>query len=250
MELLVFLAMHRDGASIEAVKEAVYGGANRASAAQRLSTDLANLRNRIRHALGVVQSVNPVVNTGGGYRLDPDLVEVDWWSVSDAARRARETQNRDHRIEVLREGLNAFHGVLADGADYAWLSEHQERSRRVGVGLHVRLAIEVARTDPADSARLLELACELEPYDEDLAVHAMHAHAAAGDREAVRARMHRLRGALAELDESPDAATEDLVAGLTSQMPSASGRTQSRREATRGVRRSAVSSTGSSRGAP
>lgn len=216
VELLVFLATHRDGASIEAVKEAVYGGANRASAAQRLSTDLASLRNRIRHALGEAQGVNPVVNEGGRYRLDSDLVDVDWWSVEDAAGRAQKAEDRDSRIEALREGLNSFHGVLADGTDYGWLSAHQERSRRVGVGLHVRLAIDVAGTDPVETARLLEAACELEPYDEDLAVHAMRAHAVVGDREAVRVRMHRLRTALAELDESPEPATVELVARLTS----------------------------------
>jgi DNA-binding SARP family transcriptional activator len=214
LELLVYLAVHRDGVSIDAVKEAVYGDATRTRAAQRLSTDVANLRNRIRHAAGVGQGVNPVVNTGGRYRLDPSLVEVDWWTVQAAARRVREAGDDHARVEALRTGLAAFHGVLAAGADYEWLSEYQESSRRLGVGLHLRLAVLLWDRDPREAARLLEGACDLDPYDEDLAVRAMRAHARLSDGDAIRGRWRRLRAGLSELGESPDPATEDLVATL------------------------------------
>jgi two-component SAPR family response regulator len=214
LELLVYLAVHRDGVSVDAVKEAVYGDATRARAAQRLSTDLANLRNRIRYAAGVEHGMNPVVNTGGRYRLDASLVEVDWWTVQAAVRRLREAADDDARVEALRNGLAAFHGVLAEGANYEWLSEYQESSRRLGVGLHVRLAVLLGDREPQEAAGLLEGACDLDPYDEDLAVRAMSAHARLGDGDAVRGRWRQLRAALTELGESPDAATKDLVATL------------------------------------
>ena len=222
LELLVYLAVHRDGVSVDAVKEAAYGDATRARAAQRLSTDLANLRNRIRYAAGVECGLNPVINTGGRYRLDASLVEVDWWTVQAAVRRVHDAGDDDARVEALRVGLAAFHGVVAEGADYEWLSEYQESSRRLGVSLHVRLAVLLWDRDPREAAGLLAGACDLDPYDEDLAVRAMRAHARIGNGDAVRGRWRQLRAALAELDESPDAATKDLVATLlTSGSPAA-----------------------------
>jgi two-component SAPR family response regulator len=240
LELLVYLAVHRDGVSVEAVKEAVYGDATRARAAQRLSTDLANLRNRIRHAADAGHGVNPVVNTGGRYRLDPSLVEVDWWTMQATARRVHEAGDDDARVEALRNGLAAFHGVLAEGADYEWLSEYQESSRRSGVSLHVRLAILLWDREPREAARLLEGACDLDPYDEDLAVRAMNAHARIGDGDGVRGRWRQLRAALAELDESPDAATKDLVATLlTSGSPAPAAPAPSSRPDRAGLRAAA-----------
>lgn len=215
LEVLVFLAVHRDGSSLEAIKESVYGDATRVRAAERLSTGVANLRNRIRHALAVGREVNPVVNVGGRYRLDPRVVEVDWWDAEDALARSRRTDQDPDREQVLRGAAGAFHGVLADGVDYEWAAAHRERTRRAGIAIHTRLAGLIARTNPQEAARLLTAACDLDPYDEDLACHTMRAQARVGDHEAVRARMRCLRAALAELDESPDSATETLVNQLT-----------------------------------
>jgi nucleoid-associated protein YgaU len=91
LELLVYLAVHRDGAALDDVKEALYPDAAIHRATQRLATDVANLRNRIRHILGPSgDGADPVINTGGRYHLNAYLVDVDWWTVHDLAR-ARST---------------------------------------------------------------------------------------------------------------------------------------------------------------
>jgi hypothetical protein len=41
LELLVYLAVHRDGATLDDIKEAIHGDATRQRAAQRLTSDVA-----------------------------------------------------------------------------------------------------------------------------------------------------------------------------------------------------------------
>ena len=219
LELLVYLAVHRDGAALDDIKEALYPDATIHRATQRLATDVANLRNRIRHILGPAgDRADPVINTGGRYHLNPDLVDVDWWTVHDLATSAKHSEDRDERMRFLREAIEAYHGVLADGAPYEWLSSHQERSRRLGVALHVALAKELADTDPAEAAQHWDAASSLDPHHEDLAVAAIRAHARNHDPDAIRATMRRLRRALDEIDEQPDENTRALVAGLLAKL--------------------------------
>ena len=214
LELLTYLAVHRDGASLDAIKEALYPDATRERARQRLSTDVANLRGRLRHALGDPDSDDPVVNTGGRYHLNPRLVDIDWWRVQDAVSQVKEAADDAAKTAAAEMALGHFHGPLADDRDFEWSARAQEHTRRLGVSLHARLAGLVADADPRRAAVLLDAACDLDPFDENLARHALRAHADTGDVNAVKTRMRRLRAALDELDESPDEQTEHLVRAL------------------------------------
>jgi DNA-binding SARP family transcriptional activator len=219
LELLVYLAVHREGSALDDVKEALYPDATIHRATQRLATDVGNLRNRVRHIAGLGgDRADPVINTGGRYHLNSDLVDVDWWTVQDLATSAKHSEDRDERMRFLHEAIDAYHGVLADGAPYEWLSTHQERSRRLGVALHVALAKELADTDLAEAAQHWDAASSLDPHHEDLAVAAIRAHARNHDAEAVRGTMRRLRRALDEIDEQPDENTRSLVANILAKL--------------------------------
>ncbi len=216
LELLVYLAVHRDGASLEDIKEAIYGDATRERAKQRLQTDVGNLRNRIRHILGITpkQRGDPVINTGGHYHLNPDLIDVDWWRVQDALAQATATTDPALREAALWRARDAFHGPLAEGAEYEWILQDQEHARRQGVIIHTQLAALLADADPQQAAQCYEAAAALDPYNEDLAQAAMRAHAATGDAEAIKDRLRALRTALDDLDEEPDDATVQLATNL------------------------------------
>jgi hypothetical protein len=126
---LVYLAAHREGAPLDDIKEGLYPDATIHCATQRLATDVANLRHRIRHILGAAgDRADPVINTGGRYHLNSDLVDVDWWTVHDLATSAKHSEDNDERIRFLHKAIEAYHAILADGAPYEWLSSHQ-RSR-------------------------------------------------------------------------------------------------------------------------
>src|SRR5207302_10850082 len=84
------------------------------------------------------EQVQPVINTGGRYHLNPDLVDVDWWTVQDAL--AAATTDAAHRVEHLRRAVEALGGPLADGCAYDWLPDVTEHVRRQGVIAYTQLA--------------------------------------------------------------------------------------------------------------
>jgi len=232
LELLVYLALHRDGAPLEDIKEAIYPDATRERARQRLSTDVSNLRGRLRHALDAVddpstasapnstnatppsthRAADPVINTGGRYHLNPALLDIDWWRVQDAVRHAKQASTPAEQATALKMALADYHGPLADDRDYEWATHAQQHTRRLGTGIHTKLADLTATTDPRAAAHLLEAACDLDPYDEDLARRSLQALARLGDITTAKTRVRRLRAALDELDESPDTHTEEVIA--------------------------------------
>ncbi len=191
--------------------------------AARPSSTSGDLRGRIRDAFGNVK-VQPVVNTGGRYHLNPDVVDVDWWTVQDAIAAATATTDISQRLEHLRRAVTHYHGPLAEGCGYDWLPGVEEQIRRQGIIAHTQLAELLADTDPHQAAQLLAQATSLDPYNEDLTRRTMRAHARLGNADAVRAQHHRIRAALDELDLEPDEQTTTLAAELLRQIASAGPR--------------------------
>ena len=126
MELLVFLVVHRRGAALADILDAVWPDVAMHSANQRLSTCLSNLRSIIR---GVLETKDhddtatdgtrpePIVNTGGHYHLDPAMVSVDWWQLLD---------ERLAGTPVTDEVVDAARARIADGCDYPWLDPDRD----------------------------------------------------------------------------------------------------------------------------
>lgn len=137
-ELLVYLAVHRDGAPQADIVAAIWPDVTPERAAQRLSTCLANLRSIIRQARESSDAdggdgdtrVEPVVNTAGTYRLDPAIVTVDWWQTVDgyacAARNGTDSTNLAQWRHAIGEALDS----LAEDSDYPWIDAERERARR------------------------------------------------------------------------------------------------------------------------
>jgi len=127
-QLLVYLAVHRDGADLPQIMEAFWPTATLRRAGERLSTEVGHLRSRIRQAAGD-QKIQPVINTGGRYVLNAAVLDIDLWRMSNALRRAAAATDRPARIAALREAVNAHTGHLADGQDYDWIEQHREQVR-------------------------------------------------------------------------------------------------------------------------
>jgi DNA-binding SARP family transcriptional activator/LysM repeat protein len=199
--LLVYLAIHRDGARLADVMEAIWPDATVRRAAQRLSTDVANLRNRVREAARD-QTVNPVVNTGGRYHLDPQVLDVDLWRLADAVARAATADNAE-REALLRHAVAVSGETLAANVDGDWVEAAREQARRDGVAVRLQLAELLAESEPRQAADLAVAAARLDPYNESTARHAMVALARLGDGRAIRELVLRLRDALADIDEAP-----------------------------------------------
>lgn len=212
-ELLVYLAVHRSGAKLSDIMEAFWPTATVRRAGERLSTETSDLRRRIRQAAGD-SDVQPVVNTGGHYHLNPDVLDIDVWRLADDLHHATAASDPDEQIASLRRAIDAHAGVLAEGHDYDWIDQPRELLRRNGVRARLRLADLLGATDPHAAVQLTQEAAALDPLSEDVAQRAMRALAAAGDGGGVRAQLERLRAALDEIDLEPTDETLALAARL------------------------------------
>ena len=195
------------------IMEAFWPTATMRRASERLSTEVSDLRGRIRQAAADPKS-QPVINTGGRYHLNPELLDIDVWRFTDALRRATTSTDPNTKTRALREAIDAHTGTLADGWDYDWIEPSREQMRRHAITARLHLAELHAGSDARAAADLTREAADLDPYNEDLARKAMKAHARICDADAIRAQLHQLRIALDEIDEEPSAETIALAAQL------------------------------------
>nr|BFE56429.1 hypothetical protein GCM10020063_009550 [Dactylosporangium thailandense] len=221
-ELLVYLAVHRSGAKLSDIMEAFWPTATVRRAGERLSTEAGDLRRRIRQA-AADKTIQPVINTGGRYHLDPNLVDLDVWHLIDVLRQASTTTDPSSRATLLRQAIDAHTGPLAQGHDYDWIEQPREQLRRHGIRARLSLAEIVATDDPRGAAELVQGAAALDPINEDLARQAMRASARLGDAAAVRGVLQRLHAALNDIDEQPSPDTTTLAAQLQHDIATNSG---------------------------
>jgi two-component SAPR family response regulator len=229
LELLVYLAVHRRGASLDDTMEAIWGDATPRRAAERLSTCVGNLRSVIRAVAQPATKTNdadgeahrrkpppiePVVNTGGHYHLDPALLHVDWWTMLDEYAQVATATDDTSRLAHLQAAIAAIGGGLADGADYDWIDTDREHARRHMVKIYPQAAALLTDTDPHQARVYYDLACELDPLSDDLARRAMHAAARVGDADTIRDRLTALRRELDDAGIELDPQTEQLAASL------------------------------------
>jgi hypothetical protein len=136
LELLIYLALHRDGAPQANIIAAVWPDVPLERAAQRLSTCLANLRSIVRQIrqsdfgdLGESEKaharVDPVINTAGHYRLDPAILTVDWWQTTEAYATAGTTGDNAERRYAIEVAIDN----LAMAKDYPWLDAGRQHAR-------------------------------------------------------------------------------------------------------------------------
>ncbi|AEV84403.1 Otogelin [Actinoplanes sp. SE50] len=226
LELCVYLVLNRDGAAIDDIMEGIWPDVTVARATDRLSTCVANLRNIIRSGVrgGLPphdgNRLEPVINTGGRYHLNPDLVDVDWWQILDAHTAAATATDDSTRLDHLREAVTVA-GGRAPAADtaYEWIDTDREQARRLLIRLHLQTARLVADDNPQAARTLYETACDYDPMSEELARHAMQAAARLHDADGIRHRREQLHQALAEAGIDADTATDrhaaELLNGLT-----------------------------------
>jgi DNA-binding SARP family transcriptional activator len=216
IELMVYLAVHGEsGATAGQILEDVFGDRQRSAAPGTWHTAASNLRHLLGEAAGR-DAKDFVVKQRGRYTLAvPDAVDVDLWRVHEHLFRAARAPDEPTRLAELRHVCRQPHGVLAGDAAYEWIEPHRQAARRQLVDAHTALAAAISDADPAEAARLLDAAIDLDPLDEELCRRAMRARHRLGDADAVRAQLRRLADTLdAELDVGPSAETLDVARTL------------------------------------
>lgn len=216
-ELLVYLAIHHRGADLPQIMEAFWPHATVRRASQRLSTEAADLRRHIRIARGD-RTVEPVINSGGHYRLNPAIVTVDLWEFNTAIHAAATATTRADRIAALDRAVTIHVGDVGDGIDNEWIDPFREHYRVTAVTAYLDLAHALAdtgvRRDVERAAAVAEAALTLDPYSDDTAQQAMRIAARCGNPAAVPDLLTALRTALHDIGEEPSPATVTLAADL------------------------------------
>ena len=206
-ELLVFLAVHPDGASREALVAALWPDI----AIERSTNALNTALSRLRRAVGAATeaTLHDIVLTGEGrFQLDSNLVKVDFWRF-DAAVAARRTASTDQDRTAANSAIvEAYQGVFADGMSTEWLETAREAIRRDALDAVAGLARTLVDEEPQQTLDLLEMARAFDPHNEAIYRDIMRLQARLGQFDAVPRTLALLSTRLAEIDDQP---TEEAI---------------------------------------
>jgi DNA-binding SARP family transcriptional activator len=213
-ELLAYLALHPDGATGEAISEALWPESGPRYATAQRNLALRKAREMLRTATGLSQPMF-IILASERYRLDPALIHVDLWRFEAALDQARTTAGESTQLAVLQQAAALYHGPLVDGAAYDWAERYAEPARRRAVDALARIAEIMQPTDPEQSLTTLEAALAHDPYNEAVYHKIMHIQDRLGRPDAARRTLRLLETRLAELGLSPDPATRQAATGAT-----------------------------------
>ncbi|MEV0068838.1 MULTISPECIES: BTAD domain-containing putative transcriptional regulator [unclassified Amycolatopsis] len=213
LELVVFLAVHPAGVARDAIVDALWPDDPPRNPASVLRTVLSRIRRALATATdGAIG--NLVLIEHGRYRLDPDLVKVDYWRFATAVTRRRTATapvDRTHSCEMVVAG---YGGTLADGLDSEWLVSAREATRRDALDAVAALARARVADDPDYTLDLLETARAFDPHNELLYRDIMRLQHTLGRHDAISRTLSLLETRLTEVDTAPTADTIDLARRL------------------------------------
>ncbi|MBN6034154.1 BTAD domain-containing putative transcriptional regulator [Amycolatopsis sp. 195334CR] len=213
VELLVFLAVHPSGVSRNAIVDALWPDEPPRNPASVLRTVLSRIRRALDHATGGAVG-ELVLAEHGQYRLDPAVVEVDYWAFADAVTRRRATIAPVQRTDAYEAIVAHYGGPLAEGLDAEWLVAAREATRRDALDAVAALARARVEADPDYTLDLLETARAFDPHNELLYRDIMRLQHTLGRHDAISRTLTLLRTRLTEVDTTPTADTIDLAQRL------------------------------------
>ncbi|MGW5721919.1 transcriptional regulator [Amycolatopsis sp. NPDC003865] len=212
-ELLIYLALHPEGVPRAAITDTLWAGRPAQDPAAVLRTVLSRLRSTIEKAT-YSDIGNLAVAEHGRYRLAPAVVEVDYWTFADALARRRRTADQKQRAAAHAAIVAGYGGELAAGFEAEWLTPIRESVRRDALDAVAALARDRVQSDPESTLELLESARDFDPHNELLYRDIMRLEHKLGRHDAIARTLRLLEARLAEIDETPTAATVELAERL------------------------------------
>jgi DNA-binding SARP family transcriptional activator len=212
-ELLVFLGLHPDGATRESLTAALWGDSAPEKTTNALNTALSRLRAALSKATDGTLGDITIVGEGN-YRLDPALVDVDYWHFDRAVAHRRAATTPQARIDGYRDIVTTYTGPLADGMSTEWIETAREAIRRDALDAVAALARALVDEDPEQTLDLLELARAFDPHNELLYRDIMRLQERLGRLDAIPRTLTLLTTRLAEVDDRPTPQAIGLAARL------------------------------------
>jgi DNA-binding SARP family transcriptional activator len=202
-ELLVYLALHPDGARREAVAAAMWPDAPTDRPFNSFHATLSQLRKALAGATGgAVRDLTVLAD--GRYRLDPAVVEADLWQLRRLLSAATRARGAD-RLALLQQVPDLYPGDLADDLDAEWATGPREALRRDVLDALSTLTRTAARagTDQRQILAWLEHARTLDPYNEQIYRDIIRTQASLGHHDSADRTLALLTTTLAEIDQEP-----------------------------------------------
>ncbi|MEU4524736.1 BTAD domain-containing putative transcriptional regulator [Amycolatopsis sp. NPDC024027] len=212
-ELLLYLALHPHGVPRAAIIDSVWASRPAQDPAAVLRTVLSRLRSTLHKATSP-DIGDLVVAQHGRYRLEPAVVEVDYWSFADAIARRRTTTDEQQRAIANAAIVASYGGELAAGVEAEWITALREGIRRDALDAVAALARDRVHSDPESTLELLESARDFDPHNELLYRDIMRLEHNLGRHDAITRTLRLLEARLAEIDETPTSATIELAERL------------------------------------
>jgi DNA-binding SARP family transcriptional activator len=212
-ELLVFLALHPDGATREALVAALWPTSPAERTTNAMNTALTRLRRAVTAATeGTLSDV--VLVSEGRYRLAPELVEVDYHRFATAMAARRTASTEQQRVDAYRQVVDSYTGPVADGLSTEWLETIREAIRRDAIDAVAALARVLVDQDPQQTLDLLEVARAFDPHNELIYRDIMRLQQRLGQLDAIPRTLTLLSTRLAEIDDQPTHHAVDLAQRL------------------------------------
>jgi hypothetical protein len=150
LAILVFLALHPDGATTTDLTTALWPQLHANTTANRIYTTIS----ATRKVLDPIATGPTIVRAGDRYRLNPDHVDVDLWHLHTAIDQAATTTNPTARTNALRQVVNSYTGDLAAGWAWPWVDPHREAIHRHVVDARAALSAEHVGPGPTGGVQL------------------------------------------------------------------------------------------------
>lgn len=208
-EILVYLALHRDGCRRESLTTALWPDAPGDRPYNSFHATLSQLRRALRKATNDTISTL-IANDDGHYQLDKTLVTVDLWQLQEAFAACRQAPTPSKRTAALQRVAGLYRGDLADGITADWIDPIRESLRREALDA-LSSMIRAVDNNPEQMHSLLEQARGFDPYNEAIYRDIMRVQARLGRYDSIPRTLSSLRIALAELDERPTSDTVSLA---------------------------------------
>jgi two-component SAPR family response regulator len=148
------------------------------------------------------------------YRLDPALVEVDFWRFVAAVAARRATGVEADRVSLYSAIVGAYAGTLAEGLATSWIEPLRQAARRDALDALAALARLSVESDPERTLELLEMARGFDPHNELVYRDIMRLQARLGRLDAIPRTLTLLEAHLVEIGEQPTSETVGLAVRL------------------------------------
>jgi DNA-binding SARP family transcriptional activator len=213
-ELLVLLALHPNGTTRETLVSVLWGQDPPARPTNALHTALGRMRRDVSEATGGAVTEIALADNGH-YRLDPAVVQVDYWRFDHAMLARRAAGTDAERIAAYREVVDTYGGPLAEGmSKIEWSEPAREAIRRDAIDAVSGLARALVDHDPQQTLDLLEIARAFDPHNELLYRDIMRLQGRLGLIDAIPRTLTLLTTRLAEVNSQPSVDAIELASRL------------------------------------